>query len=227
MIPLFAAALTASFADSLNPSAIAQQLLLQAMVPKKRHTLCFIAGLGVTNIVMGLAIYYGVVRRLKQALALLAANAPLPLYGVQTAAGLLCLLLGVFLVHRALRCREHPASEAKPPRSLSPLSLFVLGVAFCFVELTSAMPYFGFLAFLSGYDLSFLPVLTMLALYTLIYAAPLLLVYFAYNRLRHTRFLQKTEAALQKISRYIIPAALCLLGGFLAAGGASSLQKLL
>lgn len=35
---LLGTTLTASFFDSLNPSAIAQQMLLQAMVKKKRHT---------------------------------------------------------------------------------------------------------------------------------------------------------------------------------------------
>ena len=34
---LLGTTLTASFFDSLNPSAIAQQMLLQAMVKKKRH----------------------------------------------------------------------------------------------------------------------------------------------------------------------------------------------
>jgi len=35
---LLGTTLTASFFDSLNPSAIAQQMLLQAMVKKKRHS---------------------------------------------------------------------------------------------------------------------------------------------------------------------------------------------
>lgn len=34
---LLGTTLTASFFDSLNPSAIAQQMLPQAMVKKKRH----------------------------------------------------------------------------------------------------------------------------------------------------------------------------------------------
>lgn len=52
--------LTISFFDSLNPSAIAQQMLLQAMVKNKRHILFFILGIGLTNCIMGLAIYYGI-----------------------------------------------------------------------------------------------------------------------------------------------------------------------
>ena len=57
---LLGTTLTASFFDSLNPSAIAQQMLLQAMVKKKRHIWFFICGIGTANLIMGLAIYYGI-----------------------------------------------------------------------------------------------------------------------------------------------------------------------
>ncbi len=54
---LLGTAITASFFDSLNPSAIAQQMLLQAMVKNKRHILFFIFGIGLANFVMDLACY--------------------------------------------------------------------------------------------------------------------------------------------------------------------------
>ena len=57
---LLGTTLTASFFDSLNPSAIAQQMLLQAMVKKKRDIWFFISGIGTANLIMGLAIYYGI-----------------------------------------------------------------------------------------------------------------------------------------------------------------------
>ena len=50
---LLGTTLTASFFDSLNPSAIAQQMLLQAMVKKKRHIWFFICGIGTANLIMG------------------------------------------------------------------------------------------------------------------------------------------------------------------------------
>lgn len=46
MMLLFGTTITASFFDSLNPSAIAQQMLLQAMVKNKRHIWFFIIGIG-------------------------------------------------------------------------------------------------------------------------------------------------------------------------------------
>lgn len=42
---------TASFIDGINPSAIARQMLLQAMVKKKRYVLFFMLGIGLANAV--------------------------------------------------------------------------------------------------------------------------------------------------------------------------------
>ena len=60
MLILLGTTLTTSFFDCLNPTAIAQQMMLQAMVNNKRHTLFFIFGIGSANLAIGLAIYYGI-----------------------------------------------------------------------------------------------------------------------------------------------------------------------
>ena len=57
---LLGTVITTSFFDSLNPSAIAEQMLLQAMVKNKRHIWFFILGIGTANLALGLAIYYGI-----------------------------------------------------------------------------------------------------------------------------------------------------------------------
>lgn len=60
MLVLLGTTLSTSFIDCLNPTAIAQQMLLQAMVKRKRHALFFIFGIGLANYLLGLAVYYGV-----------------------------------------------------------------------------------------------------------------------------------------------------------------------
>ena len=77
MLLLLGAAITASFFDSLNPSAIAEQILLQTMVRNKRHILFFIAGIGFANLAMGLAIYYGAANWASQAYSSITADYPL------------------------------------------------------------------------------------------------------------------------------------------------------
>ena len=59
MIVLLGTTLTASFFDSLNPSAIVQQMVLQAMVKRKRQIWFFIFGIALANLLLGLAVYYG------------------------------------------------------------------------------------------------------------------------------------------------------------------------
>lgn len=75
-------------------------------------------------------------------------------------------------------------NTAKSPAQRSPLSLFFMGATFCAVELTSALPYFGFLTLLAGYNLTVPFVFSYLLLYCFMYVLPLLVLYVGYNKLR-------------------------------------------
>ena len=85
---LLGTTLTASFFDSLNPSAIAQQMLLQAMVKKKRHIWFFICGIGTANLIMGLAIYYGIATWVSKFLTKIVNAYPLYVYGAAAIGGI-------------------------------------------------------------------------------------------------------------------------------------------
>jgi hypothetical protein len=69
-------------------------------------------------------------------------------------------------------------------KSVSPLSLTLLGIVATASELTSALPYFAFLAILFNYQLSVLSVAGILALYNFIYSLPLIILYFVYIKAR-------------------------------------------
>lgn len=225
---LLGTTLTISFFDSLNPSAIAQQMLLQAMVKNKRHILFFIFGIGLANFIMGLAIYYGVASFVSLVLSHLTKNYPIYVFGTATGAGIFLILAGIRLiiktkisssVNDALQEQE----TAKTPMSLSPVSLFIMGVAFCFVELTSAFPYFDFIALLTQYKLVFPVILIFMLLYNFMYLFPLILLYNGYNKLQGTKTIKKIELILEKISSYIIPVVIVLVGIVLTYYGVSSL----
>ena len=81
MLVLFGTTITASFFDSLNPSAIAQQMLLQAMVKNKRHIVYFILGIGLANLALGLAVYYGIAAWAWRLFSAAAGVYPLVVYG--------------------------------------------------------------------------------------------------------------------------------------------------
>ncbi len=117
MLFLLGTTITTSFLDSLNPSAIAQQMLLQTMVKIKRHIWFFILGIGLANLLLGLAVYYGLIAWISRLFSLTVQNYPLPVYGVALMAGVLCLVLGICLIrktHRSL-CSASPAGEGSSP----------------------------------------------------------------------------------------------------------------
>lgn len=223
MLVLLGTALSASFVDSLNPSAIAQQMLLQAMVKKKKHIWFFISGIGLANYVLGLAVYYGVIEWVTKLFLSLTAKYPFYVYGAEIAVAVICAVVGIILIIKTKHAQtaEHQ-NDVKTPTSLAPLSLFVMGAAFCAVELTSALPYFGFLTMLATYKLSLPLVIVFILIYCFIYVLPLILLYFGYNRLQGTKAVKMLERVLGKISAYIVPVVLTGLGVFLLYKGVSS-----
>lgn len=223
---LLGTVITTSFFDSLNPSAIAEQMLLQAMVKNKRHIWFFILGIGTANLALGLAIYYGIATWVSKLLSKAIEIYPWYVYGAALGAGVLCLLLGIRLIVKTkLNSKNDGAetSEVKNPARLSPVSLFFLGAAFCAVELTSAFPYFGFLAILTTYHFMFPLVLVYIMIYNFIYILPLILLYFAYNKLQGTSVIKKLESIVSKVAAYVVPVVVTLLGVFLLYYGIYSL----
>ena len=215
--------INSKFFDSLNPSAIAQQMLLQAMVKKKRHIWFFICGIGTANLIMGLAIYYGI--------ATIVNAYPLYVYGAAAIGGIVLLGAGIRLIIKTRQsnagkdnngCEE--TENVKAPAQLSPVSLFIMGAAFCMVELTSAFPYFGFLALLTSYHLIFPLALLFMMIYNFMYVLPLILLYFGYNKLQGTTTIKKLESVLDKVSSYIVPVVVSLVGILLVYYGVTSLM---
>lgn len=130
---LLGTTLTASFFDSLNPSAIAQQMLLQAMVKKKRHIWFFICGIGTANLIMGLAIYYGIATWVSKFLTKIVNAYPLYVYGAAAIGGIVLLGAGIWLIIKTRQsnagknnngCEE--TENVKAPAQLSPVSLFII-----------------------------------------------------------------------------------------------------
>ena len=149
---LLGTTLTASFFDSLNPSAIAQQMLLQAMVKKKHHIWFFICGIGTANLIMGLAIYYGIAAWVSKFLTKIVNAYPLYVYGATAAGGIVLLGVGIRLIATTRQsnaentkgCEE--TKNVKAPAQLSPGILVYHGSRFLYGgidERTSVLWIFG------------------------------------------------------------------------------------
>ena len=222
MVTLLTTTITASFFDSLNPSAIAQQMVLQAAVKKKRHIWFFILGISLANFTMGLAVYYGVAKQLSALWEKSLTAYPMQIRIAEIVLAAVFVVVGFLMIRRVKPNAEQ--EETKKVDSLKPMPLFVLGATFCLIELTSALPYFGFLAFLTGYQLPVPAVMLFIMLYTFIYSAPLILIYFGYNKLQGTTAIVKLERVLGKVSAYILPAAVVVLSVAIGINGVGGLM---
>lgn len=138
---------------------------------------------------------------------------------------MICLLAGFRLIARKKRQANNAqaASEVKAPAQLTPLSLFLLGGAFCAIELTSAFPYFGFLAILASYRFMFPFVLLFMMIYSFVYTLPLILLYFGYQKLQGTAILIRIERMLSGVAGYVVPVVVVLCGAFLCYFGIDAL----
>ena len=186
-----------SAADSLNPIAITQQFVLQGMVKKPKHIWYFIIPTGVTNLIGGFLAYFGLISFIGNFFGQLLEKHGQTLFTAELILGI-AFLVGVgFLLQsskiEALKGQihslkaggkdEHKDDEAEAARkikSVSPMALVALGVGATISELTTALPYFAFLAILFNYRLTFLQVAFILIVYNTIYTLPLMVLYFIY-----------------------------------------------
>lgn len=113
MAALIGTLFAASFLDCLNPTAIAQQLLLQASLEKKRKIWFFIAGMFLTNLALGLVVYYGAAEPLLRLWRHISDSRPALAASLLLAIGVLCLTAGGLLSLRVLRSRRRKGEETE------------------------------------------------------------------------------------------------------------------
>jgi hypothetical protein len=172
--------------DSFNPVALTQQFCLQGMVKKRRHVLFFAVSVGVTNFIGGLVIYYG----LAEIIAPFWERIRAEFFWILPACEIILgILAWAYVVHRRLNRkfsellanREESPRPAKIP-SVHPVGLMALGAFAVLCELPTSLPYFAFLASLLPYHAHVGVLLGILALYNLLFTAPLFVMYILYTR---------------------------------------------
>lgn len=227
---LFSTVLT-SAADSLNPIAITQQFVLQGMVKKPKHILYFIIPTGMTNLIGGFLAYFGLVTFIGSFLSELIERYWQILLISELILGIVFLIGVGFLLQsnkfellkkqiRSLKASENynnkddEAKAQKKIKSVSPMALIILGVGATISELTTALPYFVFLAILFNYQLTFLQVAFILIVYNIIYTSPLIILYLIYIRAqdKFDRLYQVIKAHVTKLSNILAPTLVSIIG---------------
>lgn len=227
---LFSTIMT-SAADSLNPFAITQQFILQGMVKKPKHIWYFILPTGITNLIGGFLAYFGLVAFLKSFFAGFIENHGYYLFVAELILGIALLIGGNFVIQnqkinslkkQLLSIRQGSGGKGNPDeaemarkiKSVSPLALITMGVGSTISELTTALPYFAFLAILLNCQLTLLQVTLILVLYNTIYTMPLAILYFVYLKAQNKfdRLYAAIKAAITRWSTVLTPTVLWILG---------------
>ena len=228
---LLGVTLAASAVDCLNPIALTQQFILQGLVKKKRDILYFILGTALMNYIFGLLAYYGITTLLRSFWNGFFLQYGHFLLAAEILLGLVCLLLAAHMWHKSRT--QSTGTEPDPAqaqqvleqkarmRGLGPFPLFLTGILFCAFELSSALPYFAFLAFLLRYSLPPVLLLPLLLLYNFIYVSPQLLLYICYSHFQEKidPFYQKLQRIVACLNNKLAPAAAGIVGILLAIHG--------
>lgn len=231
-----------SLADSFNPIAIAQQFFLQGIVKKAKHIWYFIISIGLTNFSGGILAYFGLINLINGLLEKVLEKHSKILFLIELILGV-AFLIGAFYLFKkskvedvkkeimekdsSLSSIEEKETVFKRIKSVSPLSLVILGVVATISELTTALPYFAFLGILFTYKLSFLKIVFILLLYNFIYVLPLMVLYFVYvkSKDKFDLFYNFLNLKMAKISLILIPTVFGFIGIFLIFHSLSFLLK--
>lgn len=225
MFSLAMMTLATSAADSLNPIAIAQQLVFQSVSRKKQDIVGFIIGIGFTNFAAGLLVYYGLAALAQQFLGQLLSQYPVIIPAGEIVIGAVLLL---YLVKRLFSQKVETEEVKRPDKKLGFGNLLGLGFISCCLELSSALPYFAFLAILLQYQLPVIGVVAILAVYNVIYSMPLIVIYICslYFSDHLDRFYHKFSVWMSYILTKVIPVILLLIGLVLLVHGIFSIIHL-
>lgn len=179
MFAVFTTTLVAGLVDGLNPIALAQQFVLQSKIKSPYHILSFILSNSLVNFLFGMVFYFGFSNWI-----LLAFNWVNQCYpNIWRILALIASVLTVaYLVYSHFKKdKTSPSDESlqevdqqNNEKYLSVKSLFLIGMATCAAELSSAAPYLALLGYFATAPVTGLDVTLLLVFYSFIlYVLPL------------------------------------------------------
>jgi cytochrome c biogenesis protein CcdA len=218
MLRLAALAFTVGLADSLNPSTVGPALYLATAPKRVARVTLFTLGVFLVDLVGGVVLTAAPGRLL---IDLLPRPDRTVRHAIELAAGvvLLAVALALWLGRRSL------ARRALPLHSGGGRSAFAGGASIAAVELPTALPYFAVIAAIVASDVSISQAVTLIALYSLAFVAPLLaiIVVLLIAGERADPLLQRCGAWLQRRWPVVLAALLLLVGSALTVLGGAGL----
>ncbi|MBU0557526.1 MAG: GAP family protein [Alphaproteobacteria bacterium] len=210
-----------ALADSLNPFTIAAQAYLLATPRPFPRSLAFLLGTAATVFVSGMLLLggFGAARD--------TAASTLPAWGW----GVGQIALGLVLAGFAWWCwaRGLKGKPLTPPKSLGVPATLAFAFASAVSDLPTALPLFVAVDRVAAADLSWLSEALLIALYTVIYVAPLimLLLVRAIFARRSDVLFGKIQLAVEWAFRVLLPPAAGLAAVYLLIDGGSRLATVI
>jgi hypothetical protein len=170
MLKLAVTVVAIALADSVNPSLIGGELFVATGEHPRRQTTAFTAAAFIVTFVFGLALALGLGDLI---LSLVPKPGSTVKYALIAAAGVV-LLVGSAVVW--IRRRTLVSADANDGQRGSKRPAALMGAGIAGVELLTAFPYFAAIALIVGSGVSNAGKLSLLALYCVIYALPLIVI---------------------------------------------------
>lgn len=197
--------------DSLNPFTISTQVVLHAFVKKTHHILYYIIGTFVTYWLGGICAYWGMDKIIMTFIGGFMERYSETVFSLEVILGIGLTIVGFFFLYRRIKKEKMTLSENQTekkkvtaPKSVKPAFLFLIGASNTIGDLPTAFPYLIFIAKVSDGNYSIGEVLVLLAIYTLVYVMPLILMYllYLYNKKKFEKIIEKVKQKLAGVSEW-------------------------
>jgi len=170
MLKLAVTVVAIALADSVNPSLIGGELFVATGKHPRRQTTAFTAAALIVTFVFGLAVALGLGDLI---LSLVPKPGSTVKYALITAAGIVLIVGGAVVW---IRRRTLVSADANDGQRGSKRPAALMGAGIAGIELLTAFPYFAAIALIVGSGVSNVGKLSLLALYCVIYALPLIVI---------------------------------------------------
>lgn len=181
MFTVFTTTLIAGLVDGLNPIALTQQFVLQAKSKSPYSILYFIFANSLVNFLFGLVFYFGFSEWITLAFTWVNSHYPKtwPALAIIFGLAIVAYLIYTFIGKKKENAPSAQEVESPEAGTLSNKSLFMIGVATCAAELSSAAPYLALLGYFATVNMTSLQATLLLAFYSFIlYVLPLYGLFF-------------------------------------------------
>ncbi|MBT8379610.1 MAG: GAP family protein [Ignavibacteria bacterium] len=198
--------------DIINPVLLAAVIFSLGSRKPFVNSVFILLGWFLLYFAAGIAIALG----LDAVIELLANPRPIDFY-IEIAIGLLLLWLGLSMIFKKKPKQKKPQYD--DAAALSPLKAFWMGALINIIGLPFALPYFAVIDQILKADLDWVPSLTVLLIYNLLYVLPFasLLLIRIFYREKSDAIFSKINSVMERIADVLMPFILIGIGGFLIA----------